>query len=91
MTHYQKLVTLIFRVIGTIIIAIGVLMIIFAFGAAMLIDRRTGIAIGTIYGPPCLILGGAFWGLSKKIAGWICHDFDGPEKVEVAGSRESDA
>jgi hypothetical protein len=89
MTHYQKLATLLFRVIGVIILAVGVFMVLFAIGAAVLVDRRTGIAIGTIYGPPFLLFGGVFFGLSRKLAGWVCHDFektgeDGREKAQKA-------
>lgn len=76
MTHYQKLATLLFRVIGVIILAVGAFMVLFAIGAAVLVDRRTGIAIGTIYGPPFLLFGGVFFGLSKRLAGWVCHDFE---------------
>ena len=76
MTHYQKLATLLFRVIGVIILSIGVVMLIFAAGAALLVDPRMGMAIGAIYGPPCLIFGWVFFGLSKKLAVWICYDFD---------------
>lgn len=82
MTHYQKLATLLFRVIGVIILAVGVFMVLFAIGAAVLVDRRTGIAIGTIYGPPFLLFGGVFFGLSRKLAGWVCHDFSDTEKVD---------
>jgi hypothetical protein len=76
MTHYQKLATLLLRVIGVIILAVGVVALIFAAGAALLIDPRAGLAIGVIYGPPCLIFGYAFFALSKKLASWVCSDFE---------------
>lgn len=76
MKHYQKLGTLLFRVIGVLILSIGVIMSIFATGIALLIDPRQGMAIGAIYGPPFLIFGWVFFGLSKKLAVWICYDFD---------------
>jgi hypothetical protein len=88
MTHYQKLATLLFRVIGVFILAVGVVMLIFAGGAAMLIDRRMGLAIGTIYGPPFLIFGWALFALSKKLASWVCSDFEGESRVENSESGE---
>lgn len=84
MTHYQKLATLIFRVIGVIILSVGVIMLILALGAALLVDPRMGIAIAAFYGPPCLIFGWAVFSLSAKLAGWVCHDFDGTDE----GSHE---
>lgn len=89
MTHYQKLATVIFRVIAMVIVAVGVFMVIFAVGAGMMVDRRMGLAIGAIYGPPFLIFGGIFFYASRKLAEWVCHDFDkelpveGPKPEEV--------
>jgi uncharacterized membrane protein len=83
MTHYQKLATLVFRILAALILAVGVFMMIFAVGAGMMIDRRMGIAIGAVYGPPFLIFGGVFFYASRKLAEWVCYDFEKePGKVE---------
>jgi hypothetical protein len=82
MTHYQKLATLLFRVIGVIILAIGVVMLIFAAVVGLLIDPRAGFALGITYGPPCFIFGWAFFALSKKLASWVCADFEKESRVE---------
>lgn len=88
MTHYQKLATVIFRVIAMVIIAIGVFMLIFAVGAGMMVDRRMGLAIGAIYGPPFLIFGGVFFYASRKFAEWVCYDFDKETKEDSHESGE---
>lgn len=71
---------MLFRLVGVIIFAIGVFMVIFAIGTAVLVDKRMGIAIGTIYGPPCLLFGGLFFLLSRRLAKWVCFDFEKEEK-----------
>lgn len=92
MTHYQKLAALIFRVIATLMLAIGLLALVFGLGAFLLIDRRMGVAIGVIYGPPFLLLGWGLYSLSIKLARWVCDGFEKaetpPAPMEVTEQKE---
>jgi hypothetical protein len=90
MTHYQKLATLLFRVIGSALLTIGIFMGIFALGTGLASDPRVGIIVGSLYSLPCLIFGAAFFFLSRKLAQWVCFDFEkGEEEQPQKDAKES--
>lgn len=81
MTHYQKLATLLFRVIGAALLTLGVFMAIFAVGTGIASETRIGLLLGTLYALPFLLFGGLFFGLGKKLGGWVCYDFEKESRV----------
>ena len=71
MTHYQKLATMIFRIIGVIEIAIGLVLWI----PSALISSFRPIYI-LFYVLPFLVLGFTFFVFSRQLARRVCFDFD---------------
>lgn len=73
MTHYQKLATMIFRIIGLILIAASFILWIPAF----LLNLSRVNPFFTLFSMlPYLVLGILLFILSKFLAKWICFDFD---------------
>ena len=81
MTHYQKLATLIFRIVGVFFLVLASL----SFAVALLfsisaIFARGGLEVGLplfiFYSIPTTIIGVVFFKLSKKFAIKVCFDFD---------------
>ena len=75
MTHYQKLATMIFRIIGAVFLIFGgilaILALIFVF-----FESRITIPIVLFYSLPTIILGILFFSLSRKLAKLVCFDFN---------------
>lgn len=75
MTHYQKLSTMIFRIIGVVFLVFGgiaaLLALLFIFG-----EMRMAIWIALFYSLPTIVFGILFFSLSGKLAKWVCFDFD---------------
>jgi len=90
MTHYQKLATLFFRVIGAALLTLGVFMGIFAIGAGVAAETRVGLLLGTLYALPCLVFGGLFFVLSKKLGGWVCYDFEEDSRKEAQEAQKKE-
>lgn len=73
MTHYQKLATIIFRVIGLILIIASFILWIPAF----LVNPLAVNPFFTLFSIlPYLVLGIVLFTLSKFLAKYICYDFD---------------
>ncbi len=84
MTHYQKLATMIFRVIGASLLVLTVISIIAAsfLGAFGIYDSsgtstRGSLAICFFCVIPTAILGFVFFNSSRKLARLVCSDLDG--------------
>lgn len=73
MTHYQKLATMIFRIIGLIIIIGGSVSWIQTFFFAPKIINASLVLFAVL---PYLIVGMVLFVLSRFLARWICLDFD---------------
>ena len=75
MTHYQKLATMIFRIIGTVFLVFGVmtsLLVLFFIFA----EPRMALPIAISYSLPTIVLGIVFFSFSRLLSGWVCFDFD---------------
>lgn len=75
MTHYQKLTTIIFRVIGLIFLIFGTLGAIISL-IFFLSREMWAILIGLVYGLLPMIFGIIFFSFSRRFAKWVCFDFD---------------
>lgn len=78
MNHYQKLATMIFRIIGAFLILFGILLVLMPFalsilGHLILFGYFTPTAV---FGILLLILGIVLFASSKFLAKIICFDFD---------------
>lgn len=75
MTHYEKLATMLFRLIGTFFLIFGGIS---ALAALIFIsgEPRMAFWIALFYSLPTIIFGITFCSLGKKLAKWICFDFD---------------
>ena len=74
MTHYQKLAIMIFRVIGLFFLFFGGITVVYAL-IFTLVEIR--IAVNAIfYALPAIIFAIIFFSLSRKLASWVCFDFD---------------
>ena len=76
MTRYQKLATMIFRIIGAFLLIVGVLTAIIGFAASIFIVPQVGVWIGIFYSLPFTIFGILFFAFSRNLARWVCFDFD---------------
>lgn len=81
MTHYQKLATMIFRVIGMVFlvlagISLAVALLFSAAGLFMRGGLEIAFPIFVIYTIPTSIVGGIFFKFSKKLAEKVCFDFN---------------
>ena len=76
MTHYQKLATMIFRIVAVFLLIVGVSTAIIGFTASLFIFAQFGIWIGVFYSVPFTIVGILFFILSRNLARWVCFDFD---------------
>ena len=66
---------MIFRTIGVFFLALGIVAAIIALVFAL--DHiGTTIIIAAVYVLPLNLLGAFFFVLSKKLARWVCHDFE---------------
>lgn len=81
MTHYQKLTTMIFRIIGAVFLVLAAI----SFAVALLflvsgLFTRGGLQIAfplfVIYTIPTSMIGGIFFKFSKKFAEKVCFDFN---------------
>jgi hypothetical protein len=79
MTHYQKLATMIFRVLGLLFIIAGVLAALISIGSLIIVYQFSFIIYMiyvNLYWLPLMTLGMFLFILSRKLAKWICFDFD---------------
>ena len=83
MTHYKKLATMIFRIIGASLLVLTVISIIVAafLGAFGIYDSsgtstKLALAIFFFFTIPTAILGFVFFNVSRKLARIVCFDFD---------------
>jgi hypothetical protein len=81
MTHYQKLATMIFRIIGVFFLVLAAL----SFAIALLFfiggfftrgGMEIAIPLFVIYTIPTMIIGGSFFKLSKILAVKVCTNLD---------------
>lgn len=79
MTHYQKLATLIFRIIGALFLAIAIFYGLISVVASTLVYSLNSIAwlaFVNFYWLPLLIIGIILFASSKKLGKFVCFDFD---------------
>lgn len=83
MTHYQKLATAAFRIIGVFFLVPAALTFLVAlsfFLSGIFTGQRGGFEIGVplfvVYTIPATIIGLVFFKLSRKLARKVCFDFD---------------
>ena len=77
MTHYQKIVAVIFRIIGTLIFIVSLLLLILSLLISL---PSTNLVMIFITFLPCLIVSAVSFGLSRILAKLVCYDlgdFDG--------------
>ncbi len=75
MTHYQKLAALIFRSIGILLLIIGVVPAVYAL-LATIAGSVLGMIVAITYSLPIIIIGIILFLFSKKLAQFVCYDFD---------------
>ncbi|MGI8467703.1 MAG: hypothetical protein ACR2N3_04555 [Pyrinomonadaceae bacterium] len=84
MRHYQKLTTMIFRIIGVLAMFIGVVSWIVISITMFLITSNNvtnNVVLVTFVAPTLYLVGGIImFSLSRILAIWICLDFDEPSK-----------
>ena len=80
MTHYQKLATMIFRIVGLFFLVLALISFVIALIFILLgTFANGGIEMAfplIIYFILTSIIGGVFFKLSKKLAGKVCFDFN---------------
>ena len=75
MTHYQKLATIAFRIIGTFFLVFGAIAAIIAL--IFIVGGETwAVAVALFYSIPSIVFGIVFFSLSRRLAKWVCFDFD---------------
>lgn len=77
MTHYQKIAALIFRVIGTVVLVITLLLLILSLLASTPSINSSVVFITFL---PYLIVSAVLFGFSRILAKFVCYDlgeFDG--------------
>ena len=79
---------MLFRVVGAALLTIGIFMGLFAIGTGLSGEVRVGILVGSLYSLPCLLFGGLFFVLSRRLAKWVCFDFEKEEAGKVEKVRE---
>ncbi len=72
MTHYKKLATMIFRIVGTLLVVVGAVAALFSLP---FIYSGLGVLIAVIALAP-LTTGIVCFGLSTRLAALVCKDFD---------------
>jgi hypothetical protein len=77
MTHYQKLATLIFRVIGCSFFVLAAIAFLLCLTVPFFGFQNKMILLFLIFYPlPLAILGAVFWLLSKRLAKFVTVDLD---------------
>ena len=66
---------MVFRVIGLFLMTMGVAGALVVL-LATLAEARTALLIAALYVLPHLVLGVFFFASSKKLARWVCYDFE---------------
>ena len=82
MTHYQKLATMIFRIVGAFFLVLGAVMALVSLAITFLFKfssygnlSSTSVFMGNFCCLPAIIFGILFFGLSRILAKWVCFDF----------------
>ena len=83
MTHYQKLVTAAFRIVGVFFLVLAALTLPIALFFSLFgifAGRREALDVGlplfVLYTIPTTIIGLVFFKLGRKLAKKVCFDFD---------------
>lgn len=76
MTHYQKIATMAFRVIGSLLLVVGVLAALIGLILSVSFFRDIGLWIAVFYSIPLTVFGVAIFSLSKTLGKLVCFDFD---------------
>lgn len=76
MTHYEKLATVIFRILGVLLLVIGIFIGVIALLAIAVSRSLEPLVFVIFYTVPMLILGVLFFATSRKLAKRVCFDFD---------------
>ena len=80
MTHYQKLATMIFRIIGLFFLVLALISFVIALVFILMgIFANGGLQMAfpfVIYSILTSIIGGVFFKFSKKLANKVCFDFN---------------
>jgi hypothetical protein len=79
MTHYQKLATMTFRLIGALLMLTGVLTVVIYLFPRLIDpyfrDWRLIIPV-SVYSLPFFVTGFFLFATSRPLGRWICFDFD---------------
>ncbi len=76
MTHYQKLATMLFRIVGVFFLVVAILTAVGGYALSMFWIREAGFLIAITYALPCTIIGILFCSLGRRLSMWVCFDFD---------------
>jgi ABC-type Fe3+ transport system permease subunit len=73
MTHYQKIATLLFRVVAIIIALSGLIFSIVTFLGNSTLMHPLGILVLAL---PPMVVGAGIFAFSRYLSGLVCFDFD---------------
>lgn len=76
MTHYEKLSTMIFRILGTFLLLVGTIIAVMALITIPVNGLFPPVFFIIFYSIPLMVLGILFFSASRKLAKWVCFDFD---------------
>jgi hypothetical protein len=76
MTHYEKLVTMIFRILGAFLLIVGILIAVMALISIVVTELFPAAFFIVFYSVPLTVLGILFFSASRRLARWVCFDFD---------------
>ena len=76
MTHYQKIATMAFRVIGSFLLVVGILAALIGLILSVSFFRDIGLWIAVFYSIPLAVFGVGTFSLSKNLGKLVCFDFD---------------
>lgn len=66
---------MIFRCVGAFFLMIGAVAAVAAL-IFIFLERSISVFLAVVYSLPTIFLGMSFFGLSRKLAAWVCFDFD---------------
>jgi ABC-type arginine transport system permease subunit len=76
MTHYEKLATMIFRILGAFLLLVGIIIAVMASLTMPVNGLFPPVFFIIFYSIPLVVLGILFFYGGRKLARWVCSDFN---------------